>query len=321
MCTPLTACAFVCIHMQRMHLLCTRAKMEDWRSFLYVRIYARKCACVFHHNKARSLIFNAAETTTSTQSEPGEACLPTQTFLPCQQETKSGATVWNGSKHGPEHPRRLKHDSFDTRIKHVLFLCCSVMHIEPTFTLIVHVAPLLHTFMLISLICSLNVSYDLIHSPSLALSHITFIFTFLAPIHQHSNKRSEITAEKWTALFIFRAMYTPAGWSYEVHSTESRGEVHLSLLPHVKHRSVRVILYTSIASAHTRADTYPCTHTHTHLEETPPVWVFKSKQTLMSHLSVSLTSVLLLEQSFLPQQWEILYSLLGLVASCVRFSQ
>lgn len=40
------------------------------------------------------------------------------------------------------------------------------------------------------------------------------------------------------------------------------------------------------------------TLTQTHMEETPLVWVFKSKQTLMSHLSVSLTTVLLLEQSF-----------------------
>ena len=44
--------------------------------------------CVFLHNKACSLIFNAAETTTSTQSEPGEACFLAQTFSPCQQETK-----------------------------------------------------------------------------------------------------------------------------------------------------------------------------------------------------------------------------------------
>lgn len=58
---------------------------------------------------------------------------------------------------------------------------------------------------------------------------------------------------------------------------------------------IRVILNTAIASAHTPADTYP--HAH-NIEETPPVWVFKSKQTLMSHLSVSLTSVLLLERSF-----------------------
>lgn len=59
------------------------------------------CVCVFPHNKACSLIFNAAETTTSTQSEPGEAFLPTQTTFRCQQETKSEDTVWNRSKHGP----------------------------------------------------------------------------------------------------------------------------------------------------------------------------------------------------------------------------
>lgn len=65
--------------------------------------------CVCAHNKARSLIFNAAETTTrSTQSEAGEACFPTQTSLTCQQETRSGETVWNGSKHGSCLPRTLK---------------------------------------------------------------------------------------------------------------------------------------------------------------------------------------------------------------------
>lgn len=48
--------------------------------------------CVIPHNKARSLIFNVAEST-STQSEPGGACFPTQPSLPCQQETKSGDTV------------------------------------------------------------------------------------------------------------------------------------------------------------------------------------------------------------------------------------
>lgn len=63
--------------------------------------------CVFPHNKACSLIFNAAETTTGTQSEPREACFPAQTNLPCQQETKLRDTVWNGSKHGSRHPRTL----------------------------------------------------------------------------------------------------------------------------------------------------------------------------------------------------------------------
>lgn len=66
------------------------------------------CECVFPHTKARSLIFNAAETTTSTQSEAGEACFPAQTSLPWQQETKLGATVWNGSKPGSRHTRTLK---------------------------------------------------------------------------------------------------------------------------------------------------------------------------------------------------------------------
>lgn len=65
----------------------------------------RLCVCVcvyasvFPHSKACSLIFNAAETT-STPSEPGEASFLAQTNLPCQQETKLRDTVWNGSKHG-----------------------------------------------------------------------------------------------------------------------------------------------------------------------------------------------------------------------------
>lgn len=58
------------------------------------------CVCVLPHNEARSSIFNAAETTVSTQSEPAEACFPPQTSLPCQQETELGDTVWEGRKHG-----------------------------------------------------------------------------------------------------------------------------------------------------------------------------------------------------------------------------
>lgn len=92
MCIPLSAP----ICMQRMHLLCV------WK--LTTRGVSSTCACVcvcvLPHNEARSSIFNAAETTVSTQSEPAEACFPPQTSLPCQQETELGDTVWEGRKHG-----------------------------------------------------------------------------------------------------------------------------------------------------------------------------------------------------------------------------
>lgn len=93
----------VCSHMQRMHFFCGRKNQRLEEFPLRVCVYMS----VFPHNKACSLIFNAAETTTSTQSEPGEACFPAQTNLPCQQETILRAAVWNASKHGSQHPRTL----------------------------------------------------------------------------------------------------------------------------------------------------------------------------------------------------------------------
>lgn len=96
----------VCVHMQRMPL-CISFVYEN-RGLEEFPLRVCICECVFPHNKARSLIFNAAETTTSTQSEPGEACFPAQPSLPSQQETKLGDTVWNGSKQGPRHRRTLQ---------------------------------------------------------------------------------------------------------------------------------------------------------------------------------------------------------------------
>lgn len=124
------------VHLHAAHasLLCT--KIDDWRSFLCVCVYMS----VFPHNKACSLIFNAAETTTSTQSEPGKACFPAQTNLPCQQETKLRDTVWNGSKHGSRHPRTLNPPN---DIQGIL----SNINISVGLGLNVH-APLLHIYML-----------------------------------------------------------------------------------------------------------------------------------------------------------------------------
>lgn len=106
------------------HTICSSERVHSSRcastcsaciSFVYEKSatggVSSVCVCVymsvFPHNKACSLIFNAAETTTSTQSEPGEACFPAQTNLPCQQETILRAAVWNASKHASQHSRTL----------------------------------------------------------------------------------------------------------------------------------------------------------------------------------------------------------------------
>lgn len=102
-------------HAAHAFLLCTENQRREefpLRACVYMS--------VFPHNKACSLIFNAAETTTSTQSEPGEACFPAQTNLPCQQETILRAAVWNASKHGSQHPRTLT----PPNSIQVLFCCC-----------------------------------------------------------------------------------------------------------------------------------------------------------------------------------------------------
>lgn len=131
-------------------------------------------------------------------------------------------------------------------------------------------------------------SHDVSHSQSLALtemSHSTFIF------------RGKITAGNLNCCIHFPVndcISTPP----IPDSSRRRRSAFSFVASHVNARgAIRVILYTSIASEHTQADTVHIL-TQTHIEETPPVWVFKSKQTLMSHLSVSLTSVLLLEKSF-----------------------
>lgn len=108
------------------------------------------CQCVLPHNEARSSIFNAAETTVSTQSEPGEACLPPQTSLPCQQEAELGDTVWEGRKHGltpqdTETTNNIQGISFNTG-------ATSPLHAD---------------------VLELNLTlspYDISHSPSVALS-------------------------------------------------------------------------------------------------------------------------------------------------------
>lgn len=145
---------------------------------------------------------------------------------------------------------------------------------------------------------------SVIHCPSRRLKcHISPLFLasfFLVPVHQNARrKRERLLQGKWAALFIFLSLYASAGCRYRAwerrlilwgaDASESRREeeegVHffLSGAWHVK----RVMIYTSVASARAPAYTYP--HTRTHIEETPPVWVLESKQTLMSHLSVSLT--------------------------------
>lgn len=85
---------------------------------------------VIPHNKARSLIFNVAEST-STRSQPGEVFF---TILYLYQETKSGDTVQNGSKPGPQHPRSQPHSI------QVIILTLAAIALGPT----VYAAPLLH---------------------------------------------------------------------------------------------------------------------------------------------------------------------------------
>jgi len=89
----------------------TRASMPfflgDWGSFLYIG--ARVCvrACVCPHNKARSLIFNATESTTSTQSEPCRGSVLSNTDLLTAPAGDDITQYAYGSKHDP--PPQFEH--------------------------------------------------------------------------------------------------------------------------------------------------------------------------------------------------------------------